>query len=234
LTKNFKLVLTMIIGLIVIGITITVFFLGTVGPRVSLDWQSLSFVLLSELLLFGMLTFFTMSSSTSNAQIIKTGILSTLTIYWAVSVIFALLRHLFAKHQNIFVIINILLIGIVIIVSILFNMVALKIQSIDKKTSNSMLFLQDIEKRLYSLASNDNYSEFKQGLHSLYEKVRFSDKIGTSSHDKTISDEMDNLEKMISSNAAGKKEKTEKAISQILFLIKQRNMEISQSKRGGF
>jgi len=97
-----------------------------------------------------------------------------------------------------------------------------------------MLFLQDIEKRLYSLASNDNYSEFKQGLHSLYEKVRFSDKIGTSSHDKTISDEMDNLEKMISSNAAGKKEKTEKAISQILFLIKQRNMEISQSKRGGF
>lgn len=233
MNKTFKLASTAIIGLIVISITVAVFFLVTATPRESLDWWALSFVLLSELLVFGGLIYLTMSASVSGGHIILTGILSSLSIYWGISVALAVLRNMFADHQNTYIVVNIILIGFVLIISVMLNMTALKVQCAESKTNNSRLFLQDIENRLYLLQSNNSYLEVMQGLFSLYEKVKFSDKIGISSHDKALSDEIDKLEVTLDDMADGKKEKVESSISQIMFFLKQRNMELSQSKKGG-
>ncbi len=234
MNKTLKSTTSTIIGLIVVSVTVAVFFLGTVSPRELLDWFSLSFVLLSEFLMFGTLIYLTLSSSESNERIIHIGVLSTIATYWVISVVLALLRHLFNEHLNTFVVVNIILIGIASIISVLLYTVASKVQSTDRKIRNLMLFWLDIEKRLYSLASKRDYSEFKQGLYSLYEKVKFSDKVGISTYDKAISDELDNLEIVLCNSTDDKKEKIEQAVSQIMFFVKQRNIELSQSKRGEF
>ena len=234
MNKPLKLVSTAIIGLIVVGITTAVFFLGTAAPRTTLDWLSLLFLLFSEFLVFGMLIYLTISASSSSQRIIRAGILSTIGIYWLISIVLVFLRNLFTEHQNTFIITNIILIGIVIIISLLLNMTASKVRLSESKTSIARLLMQDIEKRLFSLKTNSDHMEFIQGIASLYEKVKFSDKVGNSSYDEAIYEELDNLEMALHGIADDKKEKVDNSISQILFFLKQRNMELSQSKRGEF
>jgi hypothetical protein len=233
LNTTLKTTTAILTGLIVVGITVAIFFLGTDSSREALDWLSLSFVLLSEIVLFAILTYFAMQTSESNERIIRTGILTTISIYWAVSLVLALVRHLFDAHQKAFVVINIILIGTVSIISVILNIVAANVQSTDRKIRNQMLFWLEIEKRLFSIVSNEDNNEFRQGLSSLYEKVKFSDKVGSSSYDKAILEELDNLELALCNKGKDRHTKIEKVVSQLLFFVKQRNMELSQSKRGG-
>lgn len=234
LNKTLKVVSTTAIGIILIVITIAVFFLGTESPLETLDWLALSFILISEMALFGFFICFALMVHSSNKCIIRTGILSTLSIYLVVSVLLAIFRNAFFENQNAFVMINLILICIVAIICILLNFVASQVRSIDSKTSNSMLFLQDIERSLFTLKSNPEYTNFEQGLSTLYEKVHFSDKLGNSSYDKALSDEVDNLKLVLSNNSEDRKERVDMAVSQILFFLKQRDTELLQRKRGGF
>ena len=234
MNKSLKRVSVIIIAVIVIAITVSVFFLVTDSPRAAMDWTALTFVLVSEIAMLGSALYLTMSLSESNKRIIRAGVFSTLVIYWAMSVLLMLIRNVFIDSPNTFVIVNIILIGAVAIICILLNVTAAKVGDYDRKKGDTMLFLQSVEKTMFAMKSNTAYSEFKTRLDSLYEKVKYSDKVGSSSQDRTILDEVVGLEAALGGSAEDRNEKVENAISQLEFHLKQRNMELGQGKRGGF
>ena len=199
-----------------------------------LDWTALIFVLVSEVAMLGSALYLTLSISESNKRIIRAGMFSTLVIYWILSVLLLLIRNVFIDSPKIFTCVNIILLGAVVIICILLNVAAARAGESDKRKGNATLFLQGVEKSLYALKTNADYSEFKTGLESVYEKVKYADKVGISSHDKAISEELGNLEAALYGSAEDRKEKVDNAISQMVFHLKQRSMELSQSKRGGY
>ncbi len=229
-----KAVPTISIGAIIIILTLLVFFLGNQSPKSSLDWLSLVFVLVSEIVVFGWLIYIKNSSANPSKRIFQTRIFSAFTVYWIINLLLALFRDKFAGNSNYFILVNILLIGIIAAIFILLNTAATRVQMLDSRTSNARLFMMNIENSLYALKTNNNYSEFKTELSSVYEKVQFSDKVGKSSYDLDLSNEVDNLKAILSINDKDAKAEVEKSISQILFFINQRNMEISQGKGGDF
>lgn len=232
--NTLKTIPTIVVGSIIFVLTLLVFFLGTLAPRETLDWLGLVFVLISEIMLFGFSIYLFSTPANSSKRIFQTGIVSTLTTYWIIAVLLALFRDKFADHNNYFILVNILLAGIAAIISILLNTSSLRVEISDSRKTNARLFMQDIENILFALKTNADYSEYKSELSSIYEKVQFSDKVGKSSYDLELSNEVDKLKTILNSNAEDTRAKVEKSIAQILFLIKQRNMELSQGKRGDF
>lgn len=133
--KTTKLASTIVIGLILVAITVAIFFLGTTSPRVQLDFTALTFILISELLLIGYFLWLAMAKSPSGARIIRVGIISTLGIYSAVSLLMALFRGAFAEKPNNFTIVNLILIGVAGVVCTLLNAFATRVQAVDEKSS---------------------------------------------------------------------------------------------------
>ena len=208
--------------------------MATENPRETLEWTALSFLLISEVALLGSGLYLAIVASESNQRIVRTGILSTLAIYWVISLILMLFRGVFAEKQTTFVIVNLLLIGVVIIICVLLNAVASKIRTSDRETAKARFFLQNIEKSLFALKSNSLYADFKTELDELFEKVRFSDHCGNSTYDKALLAEVDKLKAALNDNDGDKVAKVTDIISHIAFNLEQRNMELSQGKTGGF
>lgn len=232
--NTIKTIPTLFIGSVIIALNLLIFFLGTSTPREYLDWWGLVFVFVSELVLIASSVYLLSTSDSSSKRIFKTGIASTLMGYWFFTVILALFRDQFIGNDNYFLLINFLIIGIAAIISVLLNSVASRVQMLDSTTLNARLFIQDIDKILFTLKTNDVYSKYKTELSSIYDKVQFSDKVGKTSYDLDLSNEVENLETILNGNAEDTKAVVEKSISKILFFINQRNMELRQSKRGDF
>lgn len=232
--NTLKTVPTIVISSVIILLTLLSFFLGVLSPRETLDWLGLVFVLISEMVLCSFLLYIFSTSVNSSKRIFQTGVVSILTVYWIISVLLALFRDKFVDNNNYFTILNILLIVIVAIISMLLNSAASRVQISNSETTNARLFMQDVAKNLFALKTDPVYSEYRSELSLVYEKAQFTDIIGKSSYDSQLSNEVDNLKVILNSNAEDTKMKVEKSISQILFFIKQHNVELSKGKRGGF
>jgi len=98
LNKASQLLLMIIADIIVLAVTLIIFFVGFGFSKTSFDYIALLFVLLSEVMLFAGST--VVSRNVFNSVFLRSGVLTTLSLYWIAATAFSLL-HKFVFGQNI-------------------------------------------------------------------------------------------------------------------------------------
>lgn len=97
LNKASQLLLMIIADIIVLAVTLIIFFVGFGFNKTNFDYIALLFVLLSELLLFAGSA--VVSRNVFNSVFLRSGVLTTLSLYWIAATAFSLL-HRFVFGQN--------------------------------------------------------------------------------------------------------------------------------------
>ncbi|AET70548.1 hypothetical protein Desor_5159 [Desulfosporosinus orientis DSM 765] len=233
--SNTKISLSISIGAIVVAATLAIFFLGdSISAKTSLDWLSLAFIILSEIALFAGTTIMSMQVSPTNKILIHSGITSTLVIYWLITLVGAFFKDIFKDNLNGYIILQVIIIAITAIIILSLNSIATRVGNMDASIEHSRGLMDECQKRLFGLKSNDAYIEYQEPLNDLYEMLKYGDKIGSTTVDSEIANEIAILEKSLANKETSLTSTTDTLVDSIRFLIKQRNMELSQAKRGSF
>ena len=233
--SNTKLSLSISIGAIVIATTLAIFFLSDpLSAKTSLEWLSLAFVILSEIALFTGTTILSVQVSPTSRIIMHSGILSTLFIYWLATLAGAFFKNIFKDNSSGYIILQIIIIALTAIIIILLHSLAARVGNMDASIEQSRGLMDDCQKRLFGLKSNDNYLQLQKPLNDLYEMLKYGDKIGSSTVDSEIAGEIANLEKALANKDTTLTANTDTIVGNLKLLIKQRDMELAQAKRGSF
>lgn len=232
---NTKLSLSISIGAIVIATTLAIFFLGEpLSTKSRLEWLSLAFVILSEIALFTGTTILSAQVSPTSKIIMHSGMLSTLFIYWLATLVGVFFKDLFKDNLSGYIILQVIIIAITAIIIILLQSIAARVGNMDASIEYSRGLMDDCQKRLFGLKSNDGYLQFQEPLNDLYEMLKYGDKIGSSTVDSEIAGEIANLEKALANKETLLTINTDTIVGNLKLLIKQRDMELAQAKRGSF
>ncbi|MBU5437295.1 hypothetical protein KQI42_04700 [Tissierella sp. MSJ-40] len=234
-----KVLPNIIIGLIIVIATLVIFFIGFSDKgRETIDYVALCFVLISEIALFGGLILILNCKMTMSKAFIRSGIISTLVIYWGITVLISLLlKSMFQNNLRGFVTIQIIIMCIVAIIIIGLLAVASKVHNINQRNIEKTAWMQNNENIVISLITDEKLIPYKQSLNKLYEAIKYSDKISSDiTKDKEI-----NVELIELSNELKKGDITllshhdvEEKVNSILSLLKERNALVKESKKGGF
>lgn len=237
--RQSKLILNGIIGLIVIIATLAIFFLGINKlQKETIDFLSLTFVLISEIVLFGVITVLFLLNGKVNKVFLRSGIISAAVTYWiATTIVSIVLNPVYRDNISGFITAHIIIISITAIIMVGLSAAAMHIQSRDQKIMNAGLLLRDCESKVFSLLNSDDYTPVKNHLNSLFEELKFSD-MSTSLPEKEREIKAKIIELSEALNAAPLNEKaasdTVQKINNIILMVKERNMEVMQIKRGGY
>ncbi|MCL2572343.1 MAG: hypothetical protein FWE11_08055 [Defluviitaleaceae bacterium] len=106
-----------------------------------------------------------------------------------------------------------------------------KAESISQAHSDAKALVNEWERRILVMQSDIANKEHSQGLNSLYESIRYSDKSGESEVDSQIESTLLRLEMALKDNAV---EDATVVIDELTALLKRRSIDIRASKRGGF
>ncbi|SHI56753.1 hypothetical protein SAMN05444401_1023 [Clostridium amylolyticum] len=223
------------IGAIVIIITLVLFFVGFEKvEKTNLDYLALMFILVSETALFGGLILLIINEAPMSGIIIRSGIISTLSIYWLLTIItYLIYKNAYKDSLGGFVAVQLILLALAAIISISLFMAASNVHASNTKIESSRVLLQDSENMVFNLKNQKAYALHKDSLDRLYETIKYSDKVASdSSIDERIKEHIVNL----SNNLREKhedKEAINECIENIITLVKERNMAVHTAKRGG-
>lgn len=241
MARNNRKMCIISIGLIVIVVTLVVFFAGfSKVEKATLDYLALMFILISEIALFAGLTLLNNKSS-MNKVMVNSGVISTLVIYWIVSIVLYLIyKNTQINNIGGFVTVQIILISLVAIITISLCRVASSVHASDNKIAEARVCLQKCENIIFTLKNDSKYETYKEPLNTLYEIIKYSDKTAMNNViDEKINREIleisNDLKDSYSENDIDNKENhINEKIDHIISLIKERNMVLHESKRGGF
>lgn len=233
-----KLFLNGLIGLIVIAVTLVVFFFGfSVNiQKQTIDYLALLFVLTSEVVLFGVMMVLIANKNSGDQIFLHSGLMSTLTIYWLVTTMVSIfVNPVFKGNLFSFITVQVMILGITAIIVISIILSALNIRNQNTKTSDSGMILQDCEAMMYSLLNNKQYQNLDGQLKNIYELLKFSDKsVCLTEQENVIRLKINELSDGIKASPLDETviiEVTNK-LDNIIGLIKARNMAVKQSKGG--
>ncbi len=227
--KSSRIVFIGMVGVFAVIVTLSIFFLSGFERTVINGW-ALFFVLLSELSLFGGLAVLGNIKSRFSRTAAITGITAVLFLYLMVSVASCFFAELFHGDLNAFLTFEFTAIAAAAAVIALILVFFHHFNLAHRKATGSGEIIQLCEDRIYNLLAGKKNPTFEKPLVSLYEKIRYSDKIGSSSVDGKIVTQISRLEQYLHNE--GKTEEVNEIINEIIALMEQRKMEISMLKRG--
>jgi uncharacterized membrane protein len=233
--KNKMLVANIIICLIVVSVTFAIFFVGfSKNERTSVDYASLSFVLISEFILFTAFSLLAVNIIYMKTVLIRSGIITTLSGYWVLTTFISLFfRKVFMNNLGGFILIQMIIMSITAIICITLFMVSSRVENSDDNT-NKKNYLRDGENIAFSLKSNVEFQPHINHLDELYKALKYSDKI---SKDAALDKEINNKITILSGYLKDKEMKEaeiKQYIDHIISMIKERNMITLQGKRGSY
>lgn len=239
MSNKMKTISSLAIGLIVIIITLVVYFVGFSSEiRKTIDIAALCFVLISEVAFFAGLIITLNYKEIMSKTYLSSGVISSLFIYLVITVILSLFsRLIFQDNLRGFITTQTIVIGIVLIVIISLIASASKVESVNKKALSDITLMQDSENIAFSLVKDTKLNPYSGGLNRLYEDIKYSDKI---SFDKTMDREInERLAELSDKLKKGdidilNEEDINNNINHIISIIKERNELLKQSKRGGY
>jgi hypothetical protein len=238
MSNKAKTLANSVIAAIVIIATIRVFLsIDAVAAKTVIDWYALIFVLISEAALFGGIIITTTNKITVNSMLFRVGIITTLLIYWIVSIVISTFtRSIFINNVGGFVTAQIILCAAVAIITIILWMFAVSIAAKDEKTVNSRLLMQNCEDLVFSLKSNKAYSDYHELLNKLYEEIKYSDKTVSIDKENVIYSQLTELTNTLNGNNTSTTTVQDvfEAVDTIILSIKERNIGIKNLKQGGF
>ena len=221
-----------IVGIIVVTFTMISFFLLGI-EKSPLYISALMFLLISEIALFGGLIWLGQSGENHSKIFLRIGFMLTLGLYFAVTLITVLLAGIFYDNVNLFILLEFSIIVVFAIILIVVFAFSRRIGKSDNSIMAAKNFMETCEKRIQYLLVDARNSDYKQNLNSVYEIIRYSDKIGESSLDSQIETEIAHLEVALKTDERDI-ERINIILSNISSFVKQRKVDINQSKRGGF
>lgn len=225
------------IGLIVFIVTLVTYFLGyTNHPKETIDWLGLTFVLISEITLFGGTTIILAIKYTSSQMILMSAIFSTLSIYLITTIILSVFsKNIFNGNIRGFATTQIVILAIALIISILLYTAVINVKENDAKLIGSKLIMNECEKLTFSLKSNPNFSIYSSLLNKIYEEIKYSDKTKSVENEQIIYNKIEILKELLSSNENKPRvEDISTIVDEIILLLKERNLSVIQLNQGGF
>ena len=105
------------IGVIIIAFTLAVFFLREI-ERIPVNNWALAFLLLSEAVLFGGLIGLRLIGTRHNKAFLRAGVASSLSLYFAATLISTLFAGMFRENLNTFILIQLAIVAMFAIVTI--------------------------------------------------------------------------------------------------------------------
>lgn len=223
-------------GAIVIIITLVLFFVGFEKvEKTNLDYLALMFILVSEAALFAGLILLIVNEAPMSSIIIRSGVISTLSIYWLLTIItYFAYKNAYKDSLGGFVAVQLILMALAAIISISLFMAASNVHASNTKIESCRVLLQDSEDMVFNLKNQKAYALHKDSLDRLYETIKYSDKVASdSSIDERIKDNIVNLSNNLKEKHEDKEAMNE-CIENIITLVKERNRVVHTAKRGGF
>jgi len=221
-----------IIGAIIVVFTLSAFFLLSF-ERIALYLWALTFLLIAEIILCTGLIAIRSLDANHNRVFIRSGITSSLFLYFAATLIIVLFVRQFENKLHTFILFQLGIIAFFAIIILLLLIFSRRIANQDCKTIDDRKCIDACEKRVYDLLSDNKNIGYRNDLNKLYNSLKYSDKIGSSSVDDKIESQIALLESALG-NTEKDKNHIMKLFSEISTFINQRTGEISRLKRGSF
>lgn len=234
--KRSKVFSNISIGVIAIIITLVLFFVGFEKvEKNSLDYLALMFILVSEVALFAGLILLIINEAPMSSIIIRSGVISTLSIYWLLTIItYLVYKNAYKDSIGGFVAVQLILMALAAIISISLFMAASNVHASNIKIESRRILLQESENIIFNLKNQKTYVLYKNSLDRLYETIKYSDKVASDSTiDEGIKTKIVNLSNNLKENHEDK-EAINECIEDIITLVKERNMAVHTAKRGDF
>lgn len=232
-----KLLLNIFMGLIVIVMTLLIFFLGfSKQTKIFIDYISLIFVIFSEVILFGGMSLVLYSRVRVNKLIMRAGVISTLFLYLIFTILTSVFfKLIFSDNVSTFVIIQLMAIAIVAIIIISLVIFASQVERSNGRAMDSRVWMQESESIILSLKLDNKLTPYMNMIDQLYEELKYSDKVAVNLDrdmeiNRKINDFSEDIKEMDISSPT--EQYVEEKIRRIIFLVKERNMLMKQAKRG--
>jgi hypothetical protein len=218
------------VGIVVVVVTLVVFFAGFgAQAQTGIGWWSLGFLLFSEVALF--LSIILIGRGTGSPVIIRTGVVTTLSVYWALMVVSAFLSPLiFFGNLGAYIIVQVIIAAAALILTIAFAAIASSQKSKESMRRQDNAVLAGCEKLAFSLKSNEGYRAYAAVLNKLYEEIRYSDKTVSVEEEQQIASKLSDLEKLLKAKAPPASDVVSQRANDILLLIAQRNESVKRLK----
>lgn len=209
----------LISGGILIFVTVLIYFIGCRNiikfPMVLL---SFFFVIVAEVV-----TLFIIAKT--KKEVLRSGIITAAVLYLFSTIVLALVFVNFLMvFLTLYIIINVVLMGITGIVVVNLNNFADHINKIDNKTLAAEGIMIECESRIQSYLNDSKYSEYKEQLNKVYEDVKYSDISSECGMEGSLLQKIEG----ISEN----REDLSEYLKELSFLIKERNIKMKNIKKG--
>jgi hypothetical protein len=222
------------IGGLVLLITLVIFFYGNLNvEKQSIDIVALLLILFSEVVLFGSIAALNLLEGYRDRAFIKSGIISTLFLYWITVTVFSVLaRENYVNNISGFVTVHFVVFGIALIISILIAVSYKTISENNEKVINAGVSIKKCEDTAKLLFTNTKYIKYKDMLNEIYEDIKYSDKTVEVAEDELIFNQLSVLSEKLNSNSIDDSEDIKDSIDITKQIVKQRDLSIRKLKRG--
>ena len=219
--KNRKSILT--IGGIILFITLVIFLLGIDNGKRTIDYISFLFIVLGECITFGTMAFYKQPTMISNLTIT-----SIMPVYLAINILFSLIfKNVFADNISVFVVIHIVLISILAILIIVLSGILNGINKDEENTIKQKSVIDECERVAQILVLNSKYENHRAKLSKIYDDIKYSDHISDYNSSEILS-------ALNSISVCTDDSEIDTLCEQAIQLVQDRNITVSQLKRGGF
>ncbi|MGE5391238.1 MAG: hypothetical protein ACM3PE_09275 [Deltaproteobacteria bacterium] len=220
------------IGLVIVAVTLIVFFVGfSAGEKTTLDWLSLIFVLVAEIALIIGMIYMPLTQPGAGANLIRMGVLTTLLIYLAATVIMWLFAHpVFGDNRNGFITTQIVILGSAATVIMALMTSASSLSGKEGQDEGGSEIIKNSMMRVFTLKTNPDNQVYAQVLEQLYDEFKYCD------HNKSLAGMDQSIETSVLELAeylAGPsdvrtQEEVEARTDKIIAQIKERNLRLKQ------
>ncbi|MEL7569672.1 MAG: hypothetical protein AAGU14_03830 [Eubacteriaceae bacterium] len=229
--KNINLMLIGIIDLLLIVITLCMFFLFDF-EKSNVNYIGLGFVLFSEVLLFVQSCTLKINSMRTNSVFIISGSSYLSAVYFIATAILCLISGMFKNHVGSFVLLEVIVFAVICIIYLFVAIFSNRINSTERRIKQTRALIQTCENKIYALMLNEKYKQYATQLSEIYENIKFSDKTAALSTDEKILNNIVKLEEELNSNA--EKSSISDLLTEIKALLAVRKTELAEANRGGF
>lgn len=165
--------LVAIIAGIVIGITLLLFFVSGIGEKTSIDYVSLLFVLLAEMVGFGFWAF-----SGKISGFVSLGTAPVIATYVIISLIFSVFfKGFFQDNITGFVTVHVVVLALATIVVLLNGKVTSVAENTDRETLIKRAVIDECETKAEILLNSGRFPNHAKKLERIYEEIKYSDHI---------------------------------------------------------
>lgn len=196
MNKKMYITLTSAAGLIVLVSTSALYVLTAWGSADrTVAAASLLFVLLAEIIFFAALVLLEAAGGKlANAAFVWSGQTILTGVYWIFTIIMAVINGYYYSDTTKFVMHEMSAAAVFILALIALYMSAMKINAVDRHSSESAQYMRDIERRLIALCLSCGDHNIKKELEYICDMARYCDKTAEYGTDKRIGDATAKLE----------------------------------------